>query len=347
MKFNFNKMMDLCNSKDEFRAKEETVDGVDVTIFSYMVSKSDTFDSELAKEFRGTTFRNDTKECICRPFAKFFNVGEKEETLVDNVDWDNAKFFIKHDGSMATPVLINNRIFWKTKNSFFSNVAQNIQKFYDNNASVAFGHVNLKRMLNHFTPIFEYVGPDNRIVLDYEKEELIYLGFRDLLTGEFIPCEETQAHNLSYDQIYNMKGIEGFVIHDGNQMVKAKTQEYVENHRIVSEFNPKVIINATLNDTIDDILAVVSQLGFTLRYYQIQKLRDEVVNCELNILHDINSHWMTFGHMKNNRKEFAQAVNKHVPNELKPFMFLMLDSKDIDNKLKSLVYDTIYKEYKP
>ena len=346
MKLNYEDMLALCEQKEEFRAKEEIVDGGSVTIFSCMVSKSDTFDSELAKEFRGTTFLTDTKECISRPLPKFFNVNERDDTQENKIDWCNAEFYTKHDGSMAVPVLINDKIFWKTKKSFYSDVALKIQEFYDNNGLSEFTEFRLKKFLKYFTPLFEYVGSTNRIVLEYEKEDLIYLGYRNLKTGEYVPSEKLRIKNINYKDVYDMKGIEGFVIWDGNQLAKAKTKEYIENHKIVSEFNPKTIIESTLNDTIDDMLGMVSQLGFTLRYYQIQQLRDEVVDAELEILRDINDSWEKCKKYKNNRKEFAQCVTENIDGRMKSFMFLMIDEKDITEKLQKLVFDVVYERYK-
>ena len=351
MNLNFDEMMALCNSKKEFRAKEEFVDDVSVTIFSYMVALSDTFDSELAKEFRGTTFITSTKECICRPFPKFFNVGERPETQKELISWRKAKFYTKHDGSMATPVLINDKVFWKTKNSFFSDVAINIQKFYDNNKHPILGkdHRDAIRRLKHFTPIFEYVGPDNRIVLEYEKEELIYLGFRNIESGEFLPHEDTSNNNITASDIFNMEDIEGFVVHDGNQMVKMKTEWYLERHRIVSDFNPKSIIKATLDESIDDILGVVSQLGMMDRFKEISDLRDETLTEKMYQRYMIEQCWALVKRFSSNRKEFAFKVQQSFPHikQYIPFMFLMLDGKSYVDKLNKLVYNTVYEKYKP
>ena len=345
MNLNYDEMMELCVSKKELRAKIEYVDNVSVTIFSYMVCLTDTFDTELAKEFRGTCFLTESKKLISRPFPKFFNVGEKEDTQENCIDWNNINFYEKFDGSMAVPVLINNKIFWKTKNSFFSDVAIKIQNFYENNASSVYGHKNLKRILKRFTPIFEYVAPHNRIVLEYEKEELVYLGHRSLEDGNYVPTSPSKT--VSKDEIKAMKGIEGFVIHDGCNLYKMKTDEYFEHHKIVSDFNPKAIIKASLDETIDDILAIVKQLGFTLRFYQIQELRDETLKEKLKINNEVQVAWNSVQPFKNDRKEFAQKVNETIRKEIKVFMFLIIDRKNHIDKIDKLVYDTVYARYKP
>jgi RNA ligase len=350
MELYFDEMMELCEQKEELRAKEEIVDGVPVVIFSYMVQYSDTFDSELAKEFRGTTFRLDTKELISRPLPKFFNIGETEETQPHKLDLHNAEYFTKHDGSMVTPVVINGKVFWKTKNSFYSDVAQKAQAFYNKynaiNEYLDFDWRILKKCVKHYTPIFEYVAPHNRIVLEYPEEQFIYLGFRDKESGRYYPNKQLKVNDITYNDVFDMKGIEGFVIQTGcGKLVKAKTKEYLEHHKLVSEFNPKSVIQATLDDTVDDMIGVVSQLGFKDRQKEIEQLRDEVNHAKTDVMDNIN-HYFNQCKDVGTRKEFAQYVNDNIPSVYKGFMFLMLDNKHIEEKVDKLVFDSVYSKYK-
>lgn len=344
MEITFDKMMDFCKTKKELRAKEEIVDGVPVTIFSYMVAFIDTFDEEIALEFRGTTFRNDTKECICRPFKKFFNINERAETQEDKLDLSEAFYFTKFDGSMATPVLINDKIFWKTKKSFSSDVAIKIQKYYDETHQHE--HLIKNHLLMNTTPIFEYVSPNNRIVLEYKKEELILLGFRCNDTGLYIPNFENTVDINSFHDIYEMKGIEGFVICYFDNMVKCKTSEYMQNHRIVTQFNPKEVIKSVLNETIDDILAVVYQLGMSDRAKEIENIRDKVLTYKLNLMEQVNSYFDEVKELKNDAKEYALMVQKSFDNEYHKFLYAMRTGKDITKIINECVFEKVYVEYK-
>jgi RNA ligase len=344
MEFNYENMKKLANEKKEFRIKTEMVNGVEIDIFSYMVNLKDTFDSELAKEFRGTCFTKDGV-CISRPLPKFFNLGEREETQAENFDFDRCRFYTKHDGSMATPVLINGKVCWKTKNSFFSDVAINIQKFYDK-----MEHSDWKRRmlvdLKYFTPIFEYVGPDNRIVLDYKDEELIYIGFRCLDTGLY-QANDNLREFVSYDEIFDMNGIEGFVVEHSGTLFKMKTQFYLERHRIVTDFSPKNIINATLNEEIDDILGVVYQLGMPERAVEIEEVRDETLTKKLEIIEAIDAKWSLMCIWEDDRKKFALKVIEMVETNYRAFMFLKLDNKSLEDKINKLTYEMVYLSYKP
>lgn len=353
MQLSFDEMMKLAESKEELRAKREVVDGVPVIIFNYMVAMTNTFDSELAREFRGTTFREDTKELISRPFPKFFNVGERADTQFDRIEWNNARYYTKFDGSLAIPVSINGWIHWKTKKSFFSDVAKQIQDFWHRNNHMThpemgkgFTEAVLISACEHFTPLFEYVSPNNRIVLEYPEERLNYLGFRNNLTGEFTPYAKTECFNVPREVVRDLPGIEGFVIHDGKQLVKMKTQWYLDRHNLCTEFNPKKIIQTSLDGTIDDIIACIYQLGLHDRAKQVEKLRDEVqtylISCKGIIeqsFHDVQKY-------SNNRKLFAEQVQKIVQPTYRSFMFLLLDGKDYTSNLHKHVFDGIYGRYK-
>jgi len=349
MKLNFDEMMQYSESKPELRAKLETVDGVDVTIFSYMVSMTDTFSDAIAQEFRGTVFCNTTKECICRPLPKFFNVGEKETTLEHLIAWENAVFYTKHDGSMLTPVVINDKVFWKTKNTFFSDVAINAQKFYDRTVDEPeYAELYAQVRNNDVTQIFEYVGPGNQIVLPYEREELIFLGERHIETGQYTPAKELHVPGLTYSEILYMEDIEGFVIWDGNQLVKAKSMWYMERHKIASEFNVKAIIRATLDNTVDDMLGTIAQLGMTLRHFQVQQLRDEVVFEKMAVTSMVDTYWEMINALNlTTRKDFAIKINQIVPQEYRAIMFKLLDDKDVDEMINKIVYEHVYADYKP
>ena len=124
----FQDFIDLSLNVKEIRHSTEYVDGKTMHIFCYMIATPELFINPLERECRGIVF-NDLGECVCRPFHKFWNIAEREETLPQNIDWDNiGPITLKYDGSLLTPVVINEKIFWKTKKSFYSSVAQEVQK---------------------------------------------------------------------------------------------------------------------------------------------------------------------------------------------------------------------------
>lgn len=353
MQLSFDEMMELVESKEELRAKREVVDGIPVIIFSYMVAMTDTFDSELAKEFRGATFREDTKELISRPFPKFFNVNERADTQFDQICWENARYYTKFDGSLAIPVVINGWIHWKTKKSFYSDVAIQIQNFWHRNnrmthpvSGEGFTEAVLTTACERFTPMFEYVGPNNQIVLEYPEESLRYLGFRNNTTGEFFPFFKNECFNVPYEVINKLPDIEGFVIDDGKQLVKVKTQWYLDRHNLCTEFNHKNIIRASLDGTVDDMIACIYQLGLSERAKCVEKLRDEVQTYLLSCKRIIEQSFHDVQYYQSSRKQFAEQVQRTVDPKYRSFMFLMLDGKDYTSNLHKHIFNAIYVKYK-
>ena len=70
--------------KEEMRFSERN----GFTVACYMFSSAGTFDDKWSQECRGIVF-NSTGEVVSRPLHKFFNVNERESTLVANIPWDN------------------------------------------------------------------------------------------------------------------------------------------------------------------------------------------------------------------------------------------------------------------
>lgn len=94
---------------DEFRShiahKEEIREaniGDDCISFCYIVSSDSTFDDAWSRECRGIVFDKTSGRVIGRPLHKFFNVGERESTRVENLDWSKVvRVADKRDGCLG------------------------------------------------------------------------------------------------------------------------------------------------------------------------------------------------------------------------------------------------------
>ena len=254
--------------------KEEVVEGQSYTIVSYMIGNKELWDTHLADETRGITFETETGQCVSRPFKKFFNVGERADTDPVSVARDFVECYEKRDGSMLTPILTDNgTIIFKTKKSFFSDVANTA------NLSVPAGVLLAsKRCLGHYnmTPIWEFTHPDHKIVIDYpESVRWTLLALRDNETGEYANYDfvETMAKEcgcmviprlqMTWEDIQhsieNDKGIEGYVLllKDGRR-VKYKTAWYLQIHRTMTELRVRDVAEAVVNENIDDMKSLVA-----------------------------------------------------------------------------------------
>lgn len=160
------------------------------TVLNYVVSMADTFNMEgpddltgaMRRECRGIIFGTDGK-IMSRPFHKFFNIGEKDETQPHVLDFSaDHTLMTKLDGSMLRPILVDDKLRWGTKMGF-SEVAEFAEEYIAKNPKYNdFGWFCVEQ---GWTPIFEYVGPHNKVVLTYD-EGLTLLAVRDNITGGYL-----------------------------------------------------------------------------------------------------------------------------------------------------------------
>jgi RNA ligase len=268
--------------KDEFRIFER--DGF--IVVDYMISTSDTFmheDPELQKvlrELRGIAFSADGQRVISRPYDKFFNIGEKEETFLSNIDFSQPHVVLnKLDGSMIRTIPVDDgKAFRLGTRAGITSVSMQAEKFWVRPE-------NYERYKKFFeicdivalSPIFEYVGPNNRIVLHYEKEDLILTAIRSKESGEYINysrmVDMANAANISVvgllfdssenltERIAKLQGLEGAVVRFENGLqVKCKADDYVDKHRAVSQLKfEKDVLKLIFTNALDDVLPILNE----------------------------------------------------------------------------------------
>jgi len=173
--------------RDEFIVAERDFG----TVINYAVSMADTFDmtgpddlgGAIRRECRGLKFYHNG-EIAARPFVKFFNVGERDETQPHMIDMSLPHLIEeKRDGSMLHPMLVDGYIRWMTKMGI-TEVAMKAEEFVAKNTKYkdfAAWCINEK-----VTPIFEWTSPNNQIVLLYEEDQLTLLAIRHNITGEYL-----------------------------------------------------------------------------------------------------------------------------------------------------------------
>lgn len=289
------KLQDLDHLRCDKRIRfaEEVVSGETVTIVCYMVASPDLWEIPLATECRGIVF-NSRGDCISRPFHKFFNVGECEATQRQRLP-NLTEVLEKRDGSMVVPVLVGGDIAWKTKKSFYSDVA--VQASHN----VGKGDYELSMWLteHNFTPVFEYTSDQNRIVLDYgSKPKLVLLAVRHNVTGRYQTYEDMYELAASYgvevikkydmtiqdclNQVKTLENFEGWCLRDPATgfYVKLKTEWYPRMHRARTELRERDVADMVIAETVDDIKSALSLDGFDLAPIEAIEYRvsDELVS---------------------------------------------------------------------
>jgi RNA ligase len=162
------------------------------TVIKYVVAFEETFlwdsndpvGSAIRRECRGITF--DTEgNLICRKFHKFFNIGEKEETQLNKINLYEPHIVLeKLDGSCVIPQPSPDGFVLTTK-SGVTDISQQAEEFISDKPHYAkFIHSMFDGKL---TPIFEWVSRKNRIVVDYENDNLILTAIRNTEMGNYLP----------------------------------------------------------------------------------------------------------------------------------------------------------------
>lgn len=181
---------------------------------------------------------------IAKPFPKFFNY---EEHTADEIPNENFEVFEKMDGSLGIFFHYAGEWHMATRGSFTSD--QSIKGM-----EIATRNRLYMECVPGFTYLFEIIYPENRIVVDYGKEErLVLLGIMNP-AGEELSYEEIVDDGWDivdrYDGVNDFtklketinKDAEGFVIRFRNGMrMKIKGDEYVRLHRIITNFSTKDI----------------------------------------------------------------------------------------------------------
>lgn len=325
------------------------------TVINYVVAMADTFNmtgpddlgGAIRREARGLIFDRDGN-LMSRPFHKFFNINERDETQMNVIDMSQPHVVMeKMDGSMIRPIIVDGYLRLATKMGV-TNVAM------DAEAWLAAQDPSLKKWLRRcvedsVTPLFEWISPFNQIVLAYEEADLVYLGTRCNTSGWYmmdasgnrfntVPRYGSVEGNIS-DYIARQRGAEGregdIIRFADGQMLKIKNDWYVRIHKTVDRIVfDRNIVDLIINEEVDDVLPMLPQVqadrvrDFESRFWAAFK-ETEAGIAEIYI--DATRY--------ESRKDVATIFAKTVDKTVMPFIFRMLDGND----LRELMLDHVRK----
>lgn len=287
MNYKFPVIEHIDQIREAIKGREEFIeaDRGDYIVFNYLVAYTDSFDCELRRECRGLIF-NPQGKVLSRRFHKFFNMGEREETL--NPDLTKEHIILeKLDGSMITPLMLPSGLRWATKMGV-TDIGLMCEN-YVNNSKIDYKSFVIDLIKNDMTPIFEFMSPQTRIVIDHKEENLVLLAVRQNRTGIYYRYENmlevANYHNIPVispiteyhiNEIKDLTETEGIVVRfkDGH-MLKVKTDWYCSIHKMKENLLfEKNVIKLILEDKIDDILPALPEVDkVKLNEYKNELLR--------------------------------------------------------------------------
>lgn len=272
---------------------------------------------------------NSKDEVISYPFPKFFNYSEHLEYGYP-IPKEPFKVYEKLDGSLCISYPTSKGVRLATRGSFTSD-----QALLANEILMAYGPI----LDPTLTYLFEVIGPDNRVVVDYPENELVLLavkrGKEELPLEQFkhLPFRQPEVYDFDdYTHIKNLdwQNHEGFVIRfESGVRMKIKFDNYLQLHKIVTNLSEKVIYERfCARQGIDDIpdewygWASDTYNGFRDKYKAKEQFYREA--------------FQTIKALSDTRKDFARLATAHKHPSV---LFAMLDEKDYTHILNKIIYE--------
>lgn len=333
--------------------------------FCYMISAEGTFETDWLRECRGIVF-NEAGQVTGRPLHKFFNVGERPSTHVENLDWSKVtRVMDKSDGSMIHTAKTTSGFMLKSKKTFSSSVAVDATKWVSTRKN--YQEFCNYCVQNNLTAIFEWMAPDSRIVVFYPEPKLSLLHIRCNETGRYFTQSEVEQFALAFhlykveevddffdiqngkgtflktfnhqrmmDAAETREGVEGWVIQfENGDMVKVKTNWYLRLHRAMTFLRERDVATLVLNESIDDLKSQLISEGINIDH--ILEIENRVVKYIVEISQSIHSVFEADKTLS--KKDFAIKHKEH-----KYFGLLMALMSGKDPSIKEYFERNVLKE---
>lgn len=277
---------------------------------------------------------DDAGEIVAWPMKKFDSSPATFKTDTSGP----VRVYDKLDGSLLLMTVWQDNLVVATRGSFDSPQALWARNFIDNNPAY-------EEFIRNYAPLTilgEAIYPENRIVVNYGHEDIVFLGANSSIDGMFFGPELfTDEYNRlgwpgrvveSFDfpnyeaalKAPPRTNAEGYVVlFENGERLKIKQDDYLAMHRIVTSLSAKVIWEQM-------------QQGNAIEF--IKQLPDEFYAWAMSIYNDLSDQYdaiihqtmLDFNSIKHihksiaDRKRFAEAA-KQTSNT--GFMFMLLDNK--------------------
>ena len=299
-----------------------------ITVACYMFADSDTFDSPEALECRGIAFDASGK-IVSRPLHKFFNVGEKPFTQLDQIlknEADIVAIYEKLDGSMIATCDVGGKDEWRSKKAFHSEVVNLTKEYVKSHPNIeAFAQECVNRGC---TAIFELTHPSAQIVVTQREPKMRLLHVRDNVTGEYLLLDRTheihtlvEQHKIEcvvrfyevwvsdlIESLPNMTQQEGYIIQFASgDMVKLKCPWYLRLHHSITFLRERDIALLALNEELDGVKGSLIEAGIDLT--EVNAVESRLKQILINISDTVESVHECDKNLS--RKDFALKYKGH------------------------------------
>ncbi len=378
---------------------KQTHPTLDLTIWNYSprVQYERLWD-DITIQCRGLV-TNTKGEIVARPFKKFFNY---EEHKPEDLPTENFEVYEKMDGSLGILFYYEEELTDERRYNiwFNNNYETGMERFFDPNNLPDFDNTyydptpktkgewilatrgsftstqaikgrellekyDYNRLAKDYTYLFEIIYPENRIVCNYDFEDLILLGMIHTKTGDEVNIhndnnEDIRLKNLiknlnikvvtlykTWGEGYDLlkeeisKDKEGYVIRFKNGFrMKIKGEEYIRLHRILTNISNRDIWEYLKdNKPFDELLEKVPD---EFNNWVKETARDLTVRFE-NIEKDYREIFENLNNRNLSRKDFALRAKQYRHSNI---LFNMLDGTNPKQTIWKLLYPTYSKPFK-
>lgn len=286
---------------------------------------------------------------IARPFKKFFNIDQREETkLVNLAALGKPNVYEKLDGSLGIQYYDGDIPQIATRGSFDSSQSKWASAWIESRFERA-------DFIDGYTYIYEIIYPDNRIVIDYHgRSEIVLLAVIETETGKEIDyISEAHRLGLSYAQPINItikqiqKRItktgtneEGFVLLYPNGLrVKVKNEEYIQLHKIITQTSAIGLWELYCrqkDDTRKWIRETTYQYPTQIRSWVEETLYD-LEDTFLSIAEKAELIYRAIIRKKLSRKEAAAFIHEKGYSDVAAIVFKMFDNQPYDHIIHKMI----------
>lgn len=308
------------NAKGLVYSRRDAETGLRLFVYTSRTVFEDAWD-DVTMMARGLVIDEAAEEVVATPFPKFFNVGEKRGDVPELP----FEAFEKLDGSLI--VLFHAAGKWRciTKGAWDSEQAIWAQAQVDS--------ADLSPLEIGTTYLAEAISPDNRIVVAYERPELVMLaayarsgrelsydevqaaaealGWRAAGRQSFMAMDALMAHTLALP-----RSSEGYVVRFENGLrLKLKGAEYRRIHALINHCTPLALWEAMVAG--DDLMAIKRDLPeeYWTDFDDITRLLAAEREA---ILREVASTAEAVAHLTD--KEVGLALPQ-LPERVRPFIF--------------------------
>ncbi len=302
---------------------------------------------------RGHIYDLETGECVAWAFPKFFNLGEREETLRENLPWDKPyEVYEKLDGWLG--VLYRHQGEYKvaSRGSFHSPGSQWATQYISRK--------NLSALPDEATLVFEIINHDQKIILDYDETGLYVLAAFNRHTGEEYPRDLVEEwarladlhvvrryDSLSLEDCLEVaskaKHFEGYVIRfqDGRR-VKVKTDWYKDMSKVMMGLSPILMWEAMSDGKVSEsrMAEIPEEMRELAEQYKdkIESQYDEAKSRILAMANDFLAKHYDKGDSQAKKK--LGIAQKDAPAVLRGVIWHMINGKShrIDKAIMKVIY---------